>query len=122
MIEGHCLCGAIRFVVTGTPKGVSICHCGQCRRTSGHLWASAWLPCSEIEITGTPRWYASSPGAKRGFCPTCGASLFWKANDADEISFAMGALNETHDLRLEKHIFTADKGCYYDITDGLPQE
>ncbi|MEQ9675765.1 MAG: GFA family protein, partial [Roseovarius indicus] len=37
-------------------------------------------------------------------------------------SFALGALDEPTGLTLEKHIFTADKGDYYDIKDGLPQK
>src|SRR6267142_4295768 len=33
--EGGCLCGAIRFLATGQPKGVAWCHCQSCRKHSG---------------------------------------------------------------------------------------
>jgi hypothetical protein len=33
----------------------------------------------------------------------------------------MGAFDAPTGTRLEKHIFVADKGDYYDIGDGLPQ-
>jgi len=33
--EGGCLCGSIRFVATGQPKGVYWCHCQSCRKHSG---------------------------------------------------------------------------------------
>ncbi|MFK7763514.1 MAG: GFA family protein [Roseobacter sp.] len=119
---GSCTCGAIRFTVHGAPKGVSMCHCGQCRKQSGGIWSSAYVDETDIKIVGAPTWYASSASAKRGFCPTCGAFLFWQHNDETTISFALGAIDGPTGLTLEKHIFVADKADYYDIADGVPQE
>ena len=121
MTRGQCRCGAITFQTNATPQGPSVCHCGQCRRQSGHLWASAYVPKAALTITGPVRWYDSSDTAQRGFCPTCGSFLFWHAHAEDTMSFALGALDAPTGLRLEKHIFTADKGDYYDIADGVPQ-
>lgn len=121
MLTGRCLCGDVSFEVTGSPKGASVCHCGQCRRQSGHVWASAHVPKADLRIEGSIAWYEASPAARRGFCPRCGAFLFWAAHEEDTVSFALGALDAPTGLRLEKHIFTADKGDYYEIADGLPQ-
>lgn len=121
-LKGSCLCGAVRFETKARPESASVCHCRQCRKQSGHLWASARVPEAAIEITGTLRWYAASPSAQRGFCPTCGSFLFWKHNDEPSLSFALGALEAPTGLRLEKHIFTEDKGDYYEIADGVPQQ
>lgn len=121
MRRGQCLCGDITFTVRGAAQGASACHCGQCRRQSGHVWASAYAPEEQVEISGPVRWYEASGVARRGFCPRCGSFLFWKAHEEDTISFALGALEEPTGLRLEKHIFVADKGDYYQIADGLPQ-
>lgn len=122
MLKGSCLCGAIRFKATGTARDPAACHCGQCRKQSGHYWAAVNVPMSGFTCSGDVRWYAASPVAQRGFCPTCGSFLFWKAHDEDEIGVALGALDAPTGLRLERHIFTADKGDYYDITDQVPQE
>ena len=120
-LHGRCLCGAVAFRVTAEPQGASACHCSQCRRQSGHVWASAAVPVAALEIVGAPRWYDSSARARRGFCGTCGSVLFWQAQDEDVISFALGALESPTGLALERHIFVADKGDYYEIADGLPQ-
>lgn len=120
-MNGSCLCGQVRFEVNEAPRGVSSCHCVQCRKQSGHVWASAYVNDEKLTIAGDVRWYQSSPKAKRGFCPNCGSFLFWKSADDDHTSFAMGALEAGHGLTLQKHIFTAEKGDYYEIADGLPQ-
>lgn len=122
MIEGSCNCGAIRFRTEAAPKGPSMCHCGQCRKQSGGVWSSAYVPVEALVIKGDVRWYESSATAHRGFCPTCGAFLFWKAHDEDTISFALGAVDGPTGLHLEKHIFVKDKGDYYNIADGVPQK
>lgn len=122
MHRGHCLCGDITFTLAAAPKDASACHCGQCRRQSGHVWASAVVPVDKLEIEGPVAWYAASDTARRGFCARCGSFLFWKAHDETTISVALGALDPPTGLRLERHIFVADKGDYYEIADGLPQQ
>ncbi len=121
-MKGRCLCGDITFTVDAPSQGASVCHCSQCRKMSGHLWASAYAPKRDITITGPVAWFEATPEAKRGFCPRCGAFLFWTAHAEDTLSFALGALDEPTGLRLEKHIFVGSKGDYYDITDDLPQK
>ena len=122
MIRGSCLCGKVQFEVTGELKGkTSACHCGQCRKQSGHHWASGNAAAPDVSISGKVKWYEASATAKRGFCPECGSFLFWKAHDEDQISFSLGALKAPTGVTLERHIFVADKGDYYDIADGLPQ-
>ena len=119
---GGCLCGGVTYRVAEPLSSVSACHCSQCRRQSGHVWASAQAPLAAVEISGPVRWYAASEGARRGFCPDCGSFLFWRALDEETISVSLGSLDGATGLRLEKHIYCADKGDYYEIADGLPQQ
>ncbi len=118
---GGCLCGAVRYVVAGPLRDVVACHCGQCRRTSGHHVAATSALREQVSINGEVRWYASSPGARRGFCPICGSNLFWEAADGGRLAISAGTLDAPTGLRLRGHIFVADKGDYYDIADWLPQ-
>ncbi len=118
---GGCLCGAVRYRVEGPMRPVTACHCKQCRRTSGHHVAATAAPRARVAIEGQVAWYASSPEARRGFCPTCGSNLFWERAGADTLSIFAGALDDPTGLRLVGHIFVADKGDYYRVADGLPQ-
>lgn len=122
MLRGSCLCGAVRFETAAKPLGASMCHCGQCRKQSGGIWSSAYVGQEDLHVSGPVRWFASSETAQRGFCPECGTFLFWKANDEDTVSFSLGSVDGPTGLRLQKHIFVADKGDYYDIADGVLQQ
>ncbi|WP_170563468.1 GFA family protein [Ruegeria atlantica] len=123
MHKGSCLCGAVAFTIDGELSPPSACHCGQCRKQSGHIWSSTWTHQDNLSFTAsdTLTWFRASDTARRGFCRSCGSFLFWQHNDEDTISISMGALSEPTGLTLSKHIFVADKGDYYDITDDLPQ-
>lgn len=66
------------------------------------------------------RWFASSPGVRRGFCGECGSSLFFEDAGDPKIGFCAGSLDEPTGLRSKAHIFVASKGDYYDmVDDGL---
>ncbi len=118
-VKGHCLCGAVQFSGTWVDDALRACHCGQCRRWSGHVWAAAGV--RDLQVSGPVRWFDSSQVAERGFCTECGSALFWKRRDGTEVDVAAGALDQPTGLTLEAHIFVADKGDYYLIGDGLPQ-
>lgn len=125
MAKGSCLCGAVSFEVSEPLGEPDACHCTSCRKQSGHYWASVNVPQHALAISGAEnvRWYRSSEKIRRGFCGTCGSSLFWDPDDRDWTAIAMGAFEAPTGTHLAKHIFVADKGDYYEIgDDGVPQE
>lgn len=120
---GSCLCGAVRLTVSGQLTTASACHCSQCRKQTGLYFASTTVPTADLSVTGGENvsWYRSSPAARRGFCKVCGSALFWADDDADNISVMAGLFDDPGELKIGYHIFCADKGSFYEITDGLPQ-
>lgn len=122
MLNGSCLCGAITFTATQPAREPAACHCTQCRKQTGHHWASVQVMDADLQVSGAPKWYAASDTAKRGFCPNCGSFLFWKGASDPDTGISLGALDGPTGLRLTRHIFTADKGDYYEITGTVPQE
>ena len=107
-MKGSCHCGAVRFEVTGEVRRASVCHCGQCRRMSGGEWASGNAATGDLRIEGEVRWFEASEKARRGFCPTCGAFLFWEAQGSGGIAFALGAVDGPTGLSDLRHIFVPD--------------
>ena len=121
-LTGSCLCGGVRFAATGLRPTVVFCHCTQCRKTSGHYWAATRAPRAGLTFTSdaTLTWFTSSDRARRGFCATCGASLFYQSNDADHVGIAAGCLDGATGMTPLRHIFTADAGDYYTIPKDAP--
>lgn len=123
MHKGSCLCGAVSFEVAAPLHPPDACHCSQCRKQSGHYWASTDVARADLTIHGAEKltWFRSSEKVRRGFCSICGSALFWDPVRKDLVGVAMGAFDQPTDTQLGIHIFVAEKGDYYDIADGLPQ-
>lgn len=121
--RGGCLCGGVRFEVHGPLRPVLYCHCAMCRRSSGHFVAATACAPQDLRLLSSQslRWYESSAIARRGFCGTCGSQLFWQPAHGGHTSIWAGTLELPTGLTATGHIYAADKGDYYEITDGLPQ-
>ena len=119
MKTGSCLCGDVRFELRGPLDGVIACHCTQCRKQTGHHWASTHTADADLHMVSdrSLKWYRSSGEAQRGVCGRCGSSLFWKRDGQAVTSICAGSIDGPTGLRIAGHIFVADKGDYYSIGD-----
>lgn len=121
-LECGCLCGKVGFSLPGPAGRVTACHCQQCRKLSGHYAAS--FDTDEAVVIWRARdtlaEYPTSGGGRRGFCRACGSSLYFRAADR-AFSVEAGAVIGASGGHLDVHVFTAERGDYYAIDDGLPQ-
>ena len=117
------MCSGVCFDIDQPPMEPTACHCVMCRKQSGHYFASANVPKSAVTVYGEDKlaWYQSSDKVRRGFCSQCGSTLFWEPLFRDWTSVALGSLDGPSGLLLERHIFVSQKGDYYALDDGLPQ-
>ncbi|HEV2336738.1 MAG TPA: GFA family protein [Stellaceae bacterium] len=120
--EGGCLCGAVRFVAEGQPKGVYWCHCQSCRRHSGApvsvfvAFERAAYTVTRGEITK----FESTPGrTTRGFCARCGSTLTCEVVSLPtETHFHIGAFDEAARLRPTRHVFPAERLPWLHLDDA----
>ncbi len=119
-MRGSCECGAVTYVLSGPLRPVVGCHCAQCRKTSGHYVAATQSAADDFTLTQDVglKWYRSSPTAQRGFCGTCGSSLFWREDGTDHISIMAGTIDGPTCLTMDRHIHADTKGDYYDLPGG----
>lgn len=97
---GGCLCGNVRFVASGSPYRVGLCHCLDCRKHHGAIFhASAIFPLDAVAVEGETREYAG-----RCFCPRCGSSVFGRTGD--EIEINLGSLDAPDQLKPTYELWT----------------
>lgn len=99
-LTGGCLCGDVRFEVTGQPYRVGICHCLDCRKRHGALFGtSAIFPEDALKVTGETRDYNG-----RFFCPRCGSPVFTRSEDEVEVN--VGSLDEPNQFKPTYELWT----------------
>ncbi len=107
--QGGCLCGAIRFRVSGSPTSANICYCTQCRRQTGSPMAAfVTYPADRFALlSGSPASFRASDFATRLFCGKCGSALFWRRDGSSELDVFLGGLDHPDEMpRPEKQIWT----------------
>jgi hypothetical protein len=120
---GGCLCGAVRYEVSGPLRPVVACHCSMCRRATGSFVHATAARLGDFQLTRDEglTWYRSSPEARRGFCKTCGGNLFWQGEGLPYVCIMAGTMDGETGLALVSHIYAGDKGDYYGLEDGVPR-
>jgi hypothetical protein len=121
---GGCLCGGVRYRVSGTASNLCFCHCASCRRASGAPMV-AWgtFVRENFRLTrGSLAEHRSSPAVTRGLCAACGTSLTYR-NDARaaEIDVTLATLDDPTLLAPQMHLWVGDKLPWVSINDGRPQ-
>ena len=120
---GRCFCAGVRFTVTGAPLRSSLCHCSLCRRaTGGPFGAGGVWPRAAVAWRGATTAYASSDRARRHFCPTCGATVFFEdLADLDVWEVMLGLFETPSALPPDCHLFAADAVPGLGMADDLPR-
>lgn len=89
--SGGCLCGAVRYVISAEPVFSFNCHCRDCQRATGTVYAPIMaVPKDVVKITQREPTYYTARSANRetvslGFCPECGPGVFSKLSANPEV-------------------------------------
>ena len=125
---GGCLCGAVRYQVTGEPIWVGHCHCETCRRHTGApVVTFVCFKEGQVAFTkGERQIYSSSPGVGRAFCNRCGTPLTWegKSNLSERgkiLEFHISTLDDPNAFTPMNHLFYKERIAWFDVADDLPR-
>jgi hypothetical protein len=120
---GGCLCGQIRYALSG-PRGVAVlCHCRMCQRASGApLAAIQMMPAEAVKVTaGATRSFNSSVRAHREFCPRCGSQLFFKLHTRTDLcGVFVGSLDDPNDFAPDMQVCVSSSVTWLDVSAAAP--
>ena len=124
--QGSCLCGKVRYEITGEINNIVYCHCSRCRKaqgsayaTNGNVQTSAFhLLMGEDYLTA----YEATPGHTKYFCKVCGSPIMSKSiSKPDLVRIRLGTIESAISERPIAHIYATSKANWDIICDDLPQ-
>jgi hypothetical protein len=126
MHRGHCLCGAVRFEVTGDLAPIEVCHCSQCRRAQGGpVGTNIPVARSHFQLTSGEhrlKSFESSPGKRRIFCGDCGSPVYSERGSVPGmVRLRAGLLDGPVRTRLAHQAFVGSKAGWWPLIDELPR-
>lgn len=119
LTTGQCLCGTVRFRISGTFEGFFLCHCSRCRKDSGSAHSA-----NIFSSTATITWVSGEENIRefrlsgsrhvKCFCTDCGSALpFSQASDGVLVVPA-GSLDGPTGIRPTAHICFSSRADWYD--------
>ena len=123
MMTGHCLCGAVEVrVAEGHETSASVCHCSYCRRWTGSAFWGFAADGKLVSSSGPVASYRSTPFSERGFCATCGTTMFFRSALAPgETHVALACADGPIDRAPALHVFTEAQVPWIELGDALPR-
>ena len=119
-MEGGCLCGAVRYRISGSPFAAEYCHCRMCQKSAGAAVVS-WMDFLTEQLTwtaGKPSEYESSESVRRGFCEECGSTLsFRDTRHPEYITLTIASLDDPNLVKPTCHIYTDSQVKWLVIED-----
>lgn len=123
MVFGQCLCGAVTFTTSAESLWCSHCHCSMCQLAHGAAFVT-WVgyPDDSVELKeDNLNWYQSSKEGQRGFCKTCGTSLFFRSSKwQGELHIARALIAGEIDRQPERHAYYDAHVPWVSTDDDLP--
>jgi len=125
-VKGSCLCGSVRYEVTGEARRFYHCHCGRCRKATGTGHASNMFITPKTSITWTQgeamlgRY--KMPEAERFyscFCKQCGSPMPRVIPELDVVLIPAGSLDTPSPVPPQARIFW-DSRAEWSCSDDLP--
>lgn len=119
-IHGSCLCGRVQYRVSGPFDTFHLCHCSQCRRSTGSAHAAniftsperlQWLQGEDL----VKHYIPDEPGViSKAFCSHCGSLVPYTSLQSDRLIIPAGSLTDPAGIEPQDNIYWRDRADWYD--------
>lgn len=123
--HGGCLCGRVKFEVSGAFESFFLCHCSRCRKDTGSAHAA-----NLFSSRTTIAWLSGEDSIKtfrlpdtlheRSFCAECGSALPSVQFEGRLMVFPAGSLDSPVEIAPTAHICLADRANWDDHLEAFP--
>lgn len=125
-LSGRCLCGEVVFSAALPSMFCAHCHCEYCRAAHGAAfvtWTGVGAGGFSIDRGAEAlTWFASSEHSRRGFCSSCGTTMFYESDVAPgEMHIATACIETPLDKTPAAHVFIDHKVSWLDLAPGLKE-
>jgi hypothetical protein len=99
-LTGGCLCGRVRYTLSGDPVFSGLCHCRNCQRYTGSAFeAVVAFPSASVSVQGELKTYNdtgdSGQQVRRRFCANCGSGVIAEADVLPDVTIVLaGTLDD----------------------------
>ncbi|MBO9436851.1 GFA family protein [Ruegeria sp. R13_0] len=128
VLEGECLCGAVKYCVNAAPIVSGACYCRDCQKTSGGAEAHGMMfPASAVTVVqGTPTTFArkveSGNDVFRQFCPVCGVHVMsWNSTAPEYKAIKVGTLKDPSVYQSQGSLWVSSAQSWHRPDPMLPQ-
>jgi hypothetical protein len=125
--SGGCLCGGVRYEVSGNPHTSYSCHCRDCQYITGGSPNNAiYIPKAVLSmIKGEPASYSSQSDSgtriTRFFCGNCGTPLFGESEMFQgAIVLKVGSLDDPSVFKSTMNVWVSSAQPWHYIDPDLP--
>ncbi len=125
---GGCACGQVRYEITGKPSFVFMCHCRNCQRATGNIFATnAWFAHSAVVFEkGEPGAYVTTGDSGKPvyheFCSSCGSPIGMRSDGYPDFrAVRIASLDNPEPLAPVGEVFTRSAVSWDPLHPTLPK-
>lgn len=123
---GSCVCGEVKWAVTGPYRFFQYCHCSRCRKRTGSAHAAnlavphtqvSWLAgddaVTRFELSTARAW-------GNAFCSRCGSGVPWLTRNGKAYIVPAGGLDAPPEHGPTRNVHFASRANWYEHATNLP--